>query len=160
MCIEFARHVLDTADANSTEFNPKTANPVISLMPDQQGIEDLGGTMRLGLCPCVLQPGTLAAQAYAPEETIAERHRHRWEFNNRYRAPLNAAGMIFSGLSPNGRLVEIAEMTPELHPWMLGTQAHPELRSRPNRPHPLFVAFLKAVAARSQGQPAGARAAT
>jgi CTP synthase len=149
MCIEFARHVLKTQDANSTEFNPKTANPVISLMPDQQGIEEMGGTMRLGLYPCVLQPGTLAAEAYAPSGTVDERHRHRWEFNNRYRTPLDAAGMVFSGISPDGRLVEIAELDRHLHPWMLGTQAHPEFRSRPNRPHPLFRAFLKAVAGRS-----------
>ncbi len=148
MCIEFARHVLNTQDANSTEFNPKTANPVISLMPDQQGVEEMGGTMRLGLCPCVLQPGTLAAEAYAPHGTVDERHRHRWEFNNRYRAPLGAAGMVFSGISPDGRLVEIAELNRDMHPWMLGTQAHPEFRSRPNRPHPLFRAFLKAVSDR------------
>jgi CTP synthase len=148
MCIEFARHVLKTQDANSTEFNPKTANPVISLMPDQQGIEEMGGTMRLGLCPCVLQPDTLAAEAYAPSGAVDERHRHRWEFNNRYRTPLGAAGMVFSGISPDGRLVEIAELDRNLHPWMLGTQAHPEFRSRPNRPHPLFRAFLKAVAGR------------
>jgi CTP synthase len=147
MCIEFARHVLGTQDVNSTEFNPKTANPVISLMPDQQGIEEMGGTMRLGLCPCVLQPGTLAAEAYAPSATVDERH--RWEFNNRYRTPLSAAGMVFSGISPDGRLVEIAELDRQLHPWMLGTQAHPEFRSRPNRPHPLFRAFLKAVAGRA-----------
>jgi CTP synthase len=146
MCIEFARHVLGTNDANSTEFNPKTGNPVISLMPDQQGIEEMGGTMRLGLWQCVLQPGTHAAAAYAPLSMVEERHRHRWEFNNRYRAPLGAAGMVFSGLSPDGRLVEVAELSPEVHPWMLGTQAHPEFRSRPNRPHPLFRAFLEAVA--------------
>ena len=146
MCIEFARHVLQTNDANSTEFNPKTGNPVISLMPDQQGIEEMGGTMRLGLWPCMLQAGTLAAEAYAPLPVVEERHRHRWEFNNRYRTPLHEAGMVFSGLSPDGRLVEIAELAPEVHPWMVGTQAHPEFRSRPNRPHPLFRAFLQAVA--------------
>jgi len=145
MCIEFGRHVLGLADANSSEFNPQTANPIISLMPDQQGIEAMGGTMRLGLWPCLLQAGSCAGQAYAPEDRIQERHRHRWEFNNRYRSAFNAAGMAFSGLSPDGRLVEIAELTPELHPWMLGTQFHPELRSRPNRPHPLFRAFLAAV---------------
>jgi CTP synthase len=146
MCIEFARHVLGTNDANSTEFNPKTANPVISLMPDQQGIEEMGGTMRLGLCACVLQPGTQAAAAYAPALVVEDRHRHRWEFNNRYRAPLSASGMVFSGFSPDNRLVEIAELAPAVHPWMVGTQAHPEFRSRPNRPHPLFCAFLQAVA--------------
>jgi CTP synthase len=142
MCIEFARNVLKLGSANSTEFDPKTPHPVISLMPDQQMIEDMGGTMRLGLYPCVLDPDSRAASAYAPVERIDERHRHRWEFNNRYRSAYAAAGMCFSGLSPDGRLVEIAELAPELHPWMLGTQFHPELRSRPNRAHPLFRAFL------------------
>jgi CTP synthase len=144
MCIEFARNVLGLRDANSTEFNPKTGNPVISLMPDQEAIEEMGGTMRLGLYPCTLQPDSRAGEAYAPAERIAERHRHRWEFANRYRTALSAAGMVFSGLSPDGRLVEIAELSPDLHPWMLGSQFHPEFRSRPNRPHPLFLAFLKA----------------
>jgi len=144
MCIDFARHVLGHGDANSTEFNPKTPDPVISLMPDQQGIEDMGGTMRLGLWPCVLQTGTLAAEAYAPEGRIRERHRHRWEFNNRYRPSASAKGLNFSGLSPDGRLVEIAELDRTLHPWMLGVQFHPEFVSRPNRPHPLFKAFMRA----------------
>jgi len=144
MCIEFARHVLGHVDANSTEFNPKTPDPVISLMPDQQGIEDMGGTMRLGLWPCVLQPGTLAGEAYAPEVRIRERHRHRWEFNTRYRASATAKGLNFSGLSPDGRLVEIAELDRTLHPWMVGVQFHPEFVSRPNRPHPLFKAFIQA----------------
>ena len=145
MCIEFARNVLGLVTANSTEFNPKTPHPVISLMPDQQGIEEMGGTMRLGLWPCALQPGSLAAAAYTPDPQVRERHRHRWEFNNRYRANATAAGLNFSGLSPDGRLVEIAELDRSLNPWMLGTQFHPEFRSRPNRPHPLFVAFLKAI---------------
>lgn len=144
MCIEFARNVLGLTDANSTEFNPKTPHSVISLMPDQQGIEDLGGTMRLGLWPCALQPDSLAAAAYAPESRVRERHRHRWEFNNRYRPASAAAGLRFSGLSPDGRLVEIAELDRDLNPWMLGTQFHPEFRSRPIRPHPLFRAFLEA----------------
>ena len=146
MCIEFARNVLGLAEANSTEFNPKTPDPVISLMPDQQGIEDMGGTMRLGLWACALQDGSLAAAAYAPAPVVRERHRHRWEFNNRYRPAASAAGLHFSGLSPDGRLVEIAELDRGLNPWMLGTQFHPEFRSRPNRPHPLFRAFLEAVA--------------
>lgn len=145
MCIEFARHVLGRPDANSTEFNPKTPDPIISLMADQQGIEDMGGTMRLGLWPCDLQAGSLAAAAYAPETRIGERHRHRWEFNNRYRAPAAEQGLRFSGLSPDGRLVEIAELDGNLHPWMLGVQFHPEFLSRPNRPHPLFRAFLQAI---------------
>jgi CTP synthase len=143
--------VLGLADANSTEFNPKTGNPVISLMPDQQGIDDMGGTMRLGLWPCVLQAGSHVARAYMPTDRIEERHRHRWEFNNRYRGTFAEAGIVFSGLSPDGRLVEVAELTPELHPWMLGTQFHPEFRSRPNRPHPLFRDFLKAVAQKAEG---------
>ncbi|PKO21877.1 MAG: CTP synthase [Chloroflexi bacterium HGW-Chloroflexi-1] len=145
MCIEFARNALGLVDANSTEFNPKTPYPVISLMPDQQGIEDMGGTMRLGLYPCVLQEGSQAAQAYAPATRIDERHRHRWEFSNRFRPDFSAAGMRFSGISPDGRLVEICELSDALHPWMVGTQFHPEFRSRPNRPHPLFRAFLQAV---------------
>jgi CTP synthase len=155
MCIEFARDVLGLSDANSTEFNPRTGNPVISLMPDQEAIEEMGGTMRLGLYPCVLQPGSLAAQAYAPADRISERHRHRWEFANRYRAPFGAAGMVFSGVSPDGRLVEIAELAPELHPWMLGTQFHPEFRSRPNRRHPLFAAFVSAAIAYADGEGGG-----
>jgi len=144
MCIEFARNVLGLIDANSTEFNPKTPHPVISLMPDQMGIEDMGGTMRLGLCPCLLQQGSNAAEAYAPATRIDERHRHRWEFTNRFRAEFSAAGMHFSGMSPDGRLVEICELSTAMHPWMVGTQFHPEFRSRPNRPHPLFRAFLQA----------------
>ncbi len=144
MCIEFARNVLKLEDANSTEFDLKTENAVISLMPDQEMIEEMGGTMRLGLYPCMLAPNSHAGRAYAPAGRIEERHRHRWEFNNRYRAVYAAAGMCFSGLSPDGRLVEIAELAMELHPWMLGTQFHPEFRSRPNRPHPLFRAFLQA----------------
>ncbi len=149
MCIEFARNVLKLGHANSTEFDPKTPHPVISLMPDQQMIEDMGGTMRLGLYPCVLGDDSHAAAAYAPAERVEERHRHRWEFNNKYRSAFAAGGICFSGLSPDGRLVEIAELAPELHPWMLGTQFHPELRSRPNRAHPLFRAFLDASAKHS-----------
>jgi CTP synthase len=151
MCIELARHVLGYADANSTEFNPKTTHPVISLMPDQQGIEDMGGTMRLGLYRCMLLPGSHAAAAYAPAEWVDERHRHRWEFHNPYRAALQGVGVVFSGLSPDGRLVEIAELDRAVHPWMLGTQFHPEFRSRPTRPHPLFRAFLKATSEHMAG---------
>lgn len=146
MVIEFARYVLGDEDANSTEFDRSTTHPVIDLMPDQRGIVDMGGTMRLGLYPCQLQPGTIAAQAYQ-QPLVQERHRHRFEFNNAYREILSTAGMSYSGLSPDGRLVEIAELTN--HPFMLGTQFHPEFLSRPNRPHPLFVAFLKAVQQRA-----------
>ncbi len=143
MVVEFARFVLGDDEANSTEFDPTTPHPVIDLMPDQRGISDMGGTMRLGLYPCHLQPGTKAAAAYN-QEVVEERHRHRFEFNNAYRKRLAEAGMVFSGLSPDGRLVEIAEIRD--HPFMLGTQFHPEFLSRPNRPHPLFVAFLRAAA--------------
>jgi CTP synthase len=146
MVVEFARYVLGSDEVNSTEFDRSTPHPVIDLMPDQKGIVDMGGTMRLGLYPCQLQPGTIAAQAYQ-QEMVQERHRHRFEFNNAYREVLQKAGMRYSGLSPDGRLVEIAELAD--HPFMLGTQFHPEFLSRPNRPHPLFVAFLKAVRERA-----------
>lgn len=141
MVVEFARSVLGTDLVNSTEFDRSTEHPVIDLMPDQQNIQDMGGTMRLGLYPCHLQKGTIAGDAYQ-EEVVAERHRHRFEFNNHYRELLQERGMCFSGLSPDGRLVEIAELVD--HPFMLGTQFHPEFLSRPNRPHPLFLAFMRA----------------
>ncbi len=140
MCIELARTVFGNEEPNSTEFDAKTPYPVISLMPDQHGLADMGGTMRLGIYPCQLQPGTRAAAAYKTD-LVSERHRHRWEFNNGYREALADGGMIFSGLSPDGRLVEISELAD--HPFMLGCQFHPEFKSRPNRPHPLFSAFLK-----------------
>ena len=142
MIVELARHALDSDEPNSTEFDPHTKHPVISLLPEQQSIVDMGGTMRLGLYPCHLQSGTKAARAYATEE-VYERHRHRFEVNNAYRDLLNEAGMVFSGLSPDGRLVEIAELTD--HPFMLGSQFHPEFKSRPTRPHPLFRVFVDAV---------------
>lgn len=151
MVVEFARHVLGDEEANSTEFNRNTPHPVIDLMPDQRGILDKGGTMRLGLYPCQLQPGTIAHRAYGVNE-VEERHRHRFEFNNAYREVLARAGMVFSGLSPDGRLVEITELRD--HPFMLGTQFHPEFLSRPNRPHPLFVAFLRAAMEQAQKQQA------
>jgi CTP synthase len=141
MCIEFARHVFQTDDANSTEFQHKTQHPVIALMPDQEDLLDLGGTMRLGRYPCELQPGSKAHAAYGVDE-VYERHRHRFEFNNAYREILGNAGMVFSGLSPDNRLVEIAELRD--HPWMLGSQFHPEFKSRLQRPHPLFRGFLEA----------------
>lgn len=145
MVIEFARHALNQEEANSTEFDINTPAPVIDLMPDQRVISDMGGTMRLGLYPCQLQPGTIAAAAYG-EKVVQERHRHRFEFNNEYRKPLQEHGMRFSGISPDGRLVEIAELAD--HPFMLGTQFHPEFLSRPNRPHPLFLAFMRAACER------------
>ena len=141
MCIELARSVLGNDEANSTEFDPSCDYPIISLMPDQHEMTDMGGTMRLGAYPAHLAASTKARAAYG-QDTISERHRHRWEFNNAYRDLLQGAGMVFSGLSPNGRLVEIAELSN--HPFMLGTQFHPEFKSRPNRPHPLFDAFMAA----------------
>jgi CTP synthase len=146
MVVELARTIFNDETANSTEFDRATPHPVIDLMLEQQGITDLGGTMRLGLYPCCLQPGTIARNAYN-EEQVQERHRHRFELNNSFRSDLQGAGMIFSGLSPDNKLVEIAEMAN--HPFMVGTQFHPEFLSRPNRPHPLFVAFLQAVCERS-----------
>jgi CTP synthase len=149
MVIELARELLHSDGVNSTEFDRSTAHPVIDLMPDQRGVADLGGTMRLGLYPCALQPGTCAAQAYQ-KDIVQERHRHRFELNNSYREILQKGGMRFSGISPDGRLVEIAEMAG--HPFMVGTQFHPEFLSRPNRPHPLFLAFLQAVNQRAKSQ--------
>lgn len=146
MVIEFGRNVLGTDDVNSTEFDRKTQHPVIDLLPEQRGMGDMGGTMRLGLYPCEIVPGTKTAQAYE-REYIEERHRHRFEINNKYRSVLQEKGMVFSGLSPDGRLVEIAEL--EDHPFMVGSQFHPEFLSRPNRPHPLFHAFIKAAAEHS-----------
>ncbi len=139
--IELARHALRADAPTSAEFEPDSPHPVINYMADQTAEGEKGGTMRLGLYPCHLQPGTRAAQAYG-EEVVYERHRHRLEFNNAYRDVLEEHGMIFSGLSPDGRLVEIAELAD--HPWFVGTQFHPEFRSRPNRPHPLFRDFVAA----------------
>jgi CTP synthase len=146
MVIEFGRHVLGSEDTNSTEFDPHTPHPVIDLLPEQRGIGDKGGTMRLGLYPCDLVPGTAAQRAYGVP-AIEERHRHRFEFNNTYREILAEHGMVYSGMSPDGKLVEIAELAD--HPFMLGSQFHPEFLSRPNRPHPLFRAFIEAVAERA-----------
>ncbi len=139
MVIEFARHILCTSEPNSTEFCATTPYPVIDLMPEQKTIQAKGATMRLGVYPCRIVPGTRAAQAYGENEII-ERHRHRYELNNDFRRLLEDAGMIFSGISPNGMLVEMCELRD--HPWMLSCQFHPEFRSRPNRPHPLFRDFI------------------
>lgn len=147
MVVEFGRYLLADDTANSTEFDQNTPHPVIDLMPDQNNLSDLGGTMRLGLYPCVLQPGTIAQSAYQ-SDLVQERHRHRFEFNNKYRHQFEEGGMRFSGLSPNGQLVEIVELID--HPFMVGTQFHPEFLSRPNRPHPLFTAYLKAVCAHAK----------
>lgn len=140
MVVEFARHIFNDENANSTEFAPNNPYPVIDLMPEQYQVINKGGTMRLGLYPCKLVPKTLAAKAYRTN-LIQERHRHRFEFNNAFRAPMEKCGMVFSGLSPDGNLVEIAELKD--HPFMIGSQFHPEFLSRPDRPHPLFNEFLR-----------------
>jgi CTP synthase len=147
--IEFAREVLETSDANSTEFDMFTANPVIDFMPDQRDMEDKGGTMRLGIYPARLTPGSKAAAVYG-QEVIYERHRHRFEVNNRYRQTLEAAGMELSGQSPDGRLVEIVELRD--HPWFVASQFHPEFKSRPDRPHPLFDGFVASAIAVADGR--------
>ena len=139
--IEFARNVLGLTDANSSEFNEDTLYPIIDLMPDQVDISDKGGTMRLGAYPCRISDNTKMARAYK-SESISERHRHRYEFNNSYREAFQSAGMILSGLSPNGNLVEAMELSG--HPWFVAVQYHPEFKSRPNRAHPLFREFVKA----------------
>lgn len=141
--IEFARHVCGMADANSSEFNPNSTHPVIDLMPEQLDVEDLGGTMRLGLYPCKVYPDTLTSKAYNAE-LIYERHRHRYEFNNAFREEFVGKGLVLGGTLPNGRLVEIVELPESEHPWFLGAQFHPEFKSRPTNPHPLFREFVGA----------------
>lgn len=141
MCVEFARNVLNLKGANSTEFDPNTPHPVIDIMEEQKQIEELGGTMRLGAYPCVLKEGTKVREIYK-REVIYERHRHRYEFNNAYRELFERNGFVISGLSPDGRLVEIIELKD--HPWFIGCQFHPEFKSKPFDPHPLFVSFIKA----------------
>jgi len=152
MVIEYARHVLGLIGANSTEFNVQTPHPVISMLSEQLGIEELGGTMRLGGYPCALVPGTKAAAAYGVPEVV-ERHRHRYEVNNKYREQFAAAGLVASGMSPDGSLVEIMELAD--HPFMLGSQFHPEFRSRPDRPQPLFRDFIGAAKSLQAGRAAG-----
>ena len=144
--IEWARHVAHLEDANSSEFDSTTTNPVINLLPEQHDVVDLGGTMRLGLYPCRLKPDTKAFALYQ-QEVIYERHRHRYEFNNAYRNQFLETGYEISGTSPDGRLVEIVEL--RNHPFFLATQFHPEFRSRPDTPHPLFLGFVKAVMEKS-----------
>ena len=141
--IEFARHVCGMADANSSEFNPNSTHPVIDLMPEQLDVEDLGGTMRLGLYPCKVYPDTLTSKAYNAE-LIYERHRHRYEFNNAFREEIVGKGLVLGGTLPNGRLVEIVELPESEHPCFLGAQFHPEFKSRPTNPHPLFRDFVGA----------------
>ena len=146
--IEFARHVLGWADASSSEFS-STAHPVIDLMPDQVNVTAKGGTMRLGRYPCVLAEGSRSRELYGAAE-ISERHRHRYEFNNDFRAEMQVGGMRLAGLSPDGRLVEIIELSD--HPWFVGAQFHPEFKSRPDRPHPLFYGFVKASVEKIEAQ--------
>ncbi|MFZ1804615.1 MAG: CTP synthase, partial [Nitrospira sp.] len=146
--IEFARNVAGLAGANSAEFDEHTPHPVINLMPDQHGVSDKGGTMRLGSYLCKLGEGTLAQKTYGVSE-VRERHRHRYEFNNAYREQLTGKGLVLSGVSPDGRLVEIIELRD--HPWFLGTQFHPEYSSRPHRPHPLFSGFVGAALRKKLG---------
>jgi len=139
--VEFSRNVIGYSDAHSVELDPSTTHPVIHLMPDQEGIDDIGGTLRLGSYPCVLDKSSKAFELYG-KETIQERHRHRYEVNNDFRNALTENGMKLSGISPDGRIVEMIELPS--HPWFVATQAHPEFKSRPNRPHPLFKGFIKA----------------
>jgi CTP synthase len=147
--IEAARHLCGLTKANSTEFDPGTPDPVISLLEEQQRVEDKGGTMRLGSYPCAVQKGSKAYEAYGSME-VQERHRHRFEFNDKYRDRFREKGVVFSGLSPNGKLVEILELKD--HPFFLGTQFHPEFRSRPTQAHPLFRAFIGAALKHYEGQ--------
>jgi CTP synthase len=139
--VEYARNVLGWKDAHSNEFSQTTTHPVIHIMPDQDGVTDLGGTLRLGSYPCVLADGSKAQELYGEKE-IHERHRHRYEVNNAYRNDFIEGGMQLSGLSPDGRIVEIIEIPS--HPWFVATQAHPEFKSRPNNAHPLFKGFIEA----------------
>lgn len=142
MIVEFARHILGLREAHSTEVDRNTPDPVISMLSEQKAVQDLGGTMRLGAYPCRIKEGTLAYEAYG-ETLISERHRHRYEFNNQYKEAFEAKGMVFSGRWELGELCEIAEIS--AHPWMLGVQFHPEFKSRPLEPHPLFRDFIRAV---------------
>ena len=151
--IEFSRNVCGIAEANSSEFAEDTAEPVIALLDSQLQVTTMGGTMRLGAYPCALAEGTRARAIYGAEE-ISERHRHRWEVNNAYRERLAAEGLTISGTSPDGGLVEMVEITD--HPWFVAGQFHPELKSRPTRPHPLFASFIEAAARHARqesGQP-------
>ena len=145
--IEFARNVIGIADAASIELEPDTLNPVIALLPEQNGVENLGGTLRLGAYPCELIKGSLAEKLYGTS-SISERHRHRYEVNNKYRLLLERCGMILSGLSPDERIVEMIELPN--HPFFIATQAHPEFKSRPNLPHPLFKGFVEAASQKEE----------
>jgi CTP synthase len=149
MVIDFARNVLGLAGANSTELDPATPHPVIDLMEAQRDVTDMGGTMRLGAYVAELEAGSIVAEAYE-KTVVSERHRHRYEFNPRYRGKFEGSGLKASGTSPDGRLVEFVELTG--HPFWVGTQAHPEFKSRPNRPAPLFREFIAAALERAEGR--------
>src|SRR5262249_13217175 len=143
-CIEFARNVCEMKDADSTEFSVETPHPVIFKLRDLVDIDQLGGTMRLGAWVCRLSEGSLASQVYAGAAEISERHRHRYEFNPAYRETLEQAGLVFSGISTDGKFVEIVELSRDEHPWFLACQFHPEFKSKPLAPHPLFASFVNA----------------
>ena len=147
--IEYARHVVGLTDANSSEFEASTNNPVIDLLPEQRGISDKGGSMRLGAYPCRITDGSLAHRVYGALE-VHERHRHRYEFNNEFKDFLTSKGLVISGCSPDGNLVEIIELSN--HPWFLATQFHPEFHSRPHAPSPVFIAFIEAALRKKFGQ--------
>jgi len=156
MVIEFARNVAGITGASSTEFDPDTSDPVIATMEEQkafvEGAGDLGGTMRLGLYPADLMPGSVVAAAYGGAHQVHERHRHRYEVNNAYRDQLEQAGLVFSGLSPDHELVEFVELPADVHPYYVATQAHPEFLSRPHRAHPLFAGLVGAALDRQRGE--------
>jgi CTP synthase len=143
-CIEYARNVCGLKDADSTEFDPNTPYPVIFKLRDLVDVEELGGTMRLGAWPCQLSKASLVSEIYKGASEIMERHRHRFEFNPEFRAQLERAGLHFSGISPDGKFVEIIELAREVHPWFLGCQFHPEYKSKPLSAHPLFASFVRA----------------
>jgi CTP synthase len=149
--IEFARDACGLAGANSSEFDPISPHPVVDLMDEQKAVVDMGGTMRLGAYPARLVNDTIVREAYG-EEVVYERHRHRYEVNNRYRQQLEDNGLVLSGTSPDGLLVEFVELARPTHPFYVATQAHPEFKSRPNRPHPLFAAFVNAALERAEGR--------
>jgi CTP synthase len=142
-CIEYARNVCGLKDADSTEFDSESPHPIIFKLRDLVDVEEFGGTMRLGACPCNVSTGTLAREVYGADE-ISERHRHRYEFNPAFRQTLERAGLVFSGVSPDGKFVEIVELPRDEHPWFLGCQFHPEYKSKPLDAHPLFSSFVRA----------------
>jgi CTP synthase len=163
MVIEVARDLAGIEGANSAEFDADTADPVVATMADQQdvvaGDRDMGGTMRLGLYPASLKAGTIVCELYGGADVVQERHRHRYEVNNAYRGRLEAAGLVFSGVSPDNRLVEFIELPRDAHPFFVATQAHPEFLSRPTRPHPLFTGLIAAALGRSRTTETGTGAA-